>query len=63
MKETKAVASYEILISVLLLVICFVYPMIKNGLIKEFISGIVYFLLFHMLMNLLILLKRHNNNL
>lgn len=62
-KETKSIASYEVLISVIILIICFIYPIFNNELIKEFISGLIYFLFFHMLINLLILLKRHNNSL
>lgn len=63
LNETKSIASYEVLVSVIILIICFIYPIFNNELIKEFISGLIYFLFFHMLINLLILLKRHNTSL
>lgn len=58
-EETKAVASYEILISVLIMMCCFVYYTKK---LSCFVSFIIYFLLFHLLINLLVLLKRYNTN-
>lgn len=58
-EETKSVASYEIFISILILILCFVYP-INEG---KIMSIIIYFLFYHLLINLLVLLKRYNNNL
>lgn len=58
-EETKSVASYEIFISILILILCFIYP-IREG---KIMSGIIYFLFYHLLINLLILLKRYNSNL
>lgn len=57
--ETTAIASYEILISVLIMMCCFVYYTKK---LSCFVSFIIYFLLFHLLINLLVLLKRYNTN-
>ena len=57
--ETTAIASYEILISVLIMMCCFVYYTKK---LSCFVSFIIYFLLFHLLINLLVLIKRYNTN-
>lgn len=60
--ETKIVASYEIFLSITVLICCFSYPLFSN-VIQKVYSGIIYFLFFHLLTNLLVLLKRYNNNL
>lgn len=58
-EETKAVASYEIFISILTLILCFIHPIYSS----KIMDGLIYFLFYHLLINLLVLLKRYNNNL
>ncbi|MCM1024424.1 MAG: hypothetical protein NC395_10255 [Prevotella sp.] len=70
--ESSTIVSYEILISIILLTICIIYPIIDTNnaeiLAYEIISIstkslyglIIYSLFIHMIMNLLILLKRYN---
>lgn len=54
-EETKAVASYEILISVFIMMCCFINSFIEIGVL-------IYYLLFHLLINLLVLLKCYNSS-
>lgn len=58
-EETKAVASYEIFVSILILILCFIHPIYST----KIIDGIIFFLFYHLLINLLVLLKRYNNKL
>lgn len=60
-KETKIIASYEILLSIIILVLCFSFELFPKE-IELIFRIILYFLFFHMLMNLFVLLKRYENS-
>ncbi len=59
-QETKAVASYEVFLSIVILISCFSYSLFGED-IQKIYSGIIYFLFFHLLINLLVLLKRYDS--
>jgi len=70
--ESSIIVSYEILISIILLTICTIYPIVDSRdaeilncgtlfiSLKSIYGLIIYSLFVHMIMNLLILLKRYN---
>lgn len=60
--ETKAVASYEILLSILILLLSFIFPLFSES-VQRKVSAMIYFSFFHLLMNLFMLLKRYDSSL
>jgi len=61
-QETKIVISYEILVGILLLVLCFIYPIFSCIILKKILSWFLCFAFFRLIFNFLIILKRFNNN-